>query len=58
MCIRDRHILVQQFLCQCAILGQDTHIIFVADLDEYMQGFQERNPTLRVFGAFLHMRCV
>lgn len=24
-------------------------------LDEYMQGFQERNPTLRVFGAFLHM---
>ena len=24
-------------------------------LDEYMQGFQERNSTLRVFGAFLHM---
>ena len=24
-------------------------------LNEYMQGFQERNPTLRVFGAFLHM---
>ena len=24
-------------------------------LDEYMQGFQQRNPTLRVFGAFLHM---
>ena len=24
-------------------------------LDEYMQGFQERNQTLRVFGAFLHM---
>ena len=24
-------------------------------LDEYMQGFQGRNPTLRVFGAFLHM---
>ena len=24
-------------------------------LDEYMQGFQERSPTLRVFGAFLHM---
>ena len=24
-------------------------------LDEYMQGFQERNLTLRVFGAFLHM---
>ena len=24
-------------------------------LDEYMQGFQERNPTLRVFGTFLHM---
>ena len=27
-------------------------------LDEYMQGFQERNPTLRVFGAFLHMEDV
>mgnify|MGYP002664939337 FL=1 len=25
------------------------------EVDEYMQGFQERNPTLRVFGAFLHM---
>ena len=30
------HILVQQFLCQCAILGQDTHIIFVADLDDQL----------------------
>ena len=26
-----------------------------AVLDEYMQGFQERNPTLRVFSAHLHM---
>ena len=34
------HILVQQFLCQCAILGQDTHIIFVADLnDQLMEEF-------------------
>ena len=24
-------------------------------LDEYMRGFQERNPTLRVFSAHLHM---
>lgn len=24
-------------------------------LDEYFRGFQERNPTLRVFGAYLHM---
>lgn len=24
-------------------------------LDEYMQNFEKRNPTLRVFGAFLHM---
>ncbi len=24
-------------------------------LDEYMQDFEKRNPTLRVFGAFLHM---
>lgn len=24
-------------------------------LDEYMQGFQRRNPTLRVFSAYLHM---
>lgn len=24
-------------------------------LDEYMQGFQQRNPTLRVFAAYLHM---
>ena len=24
-------------------------------LDEYMQGFQRRNPTLRVFSAHLHM---
>ena len=24
-------------------------------LDEYMQGFQKRNPTLRVFSAHLHM---
>ena len=24
-------------------------------LDEYMKGFQERNPTLRVFSAYLHM---
>lgn len=24
-------------------------------LDEYMQGFQKRNPTLRVFSAYLHM---
>ena len=24
-------------------------------LDEYMKGFQERNPTLRVFSAHLHM---
>ena len=24
-------------------------------LDEYMQGFQQRNPTLRVFSAHLHM---
>lgn len=24
-------------------------------LDEYMKGFQERNPTLRVFAAHLHM---
>ena len=30
------HILVQQFLCQCAILGQDTHIIFVTDLDDQL----------------------
>ena len=30
------HILVQQFLCQCAVLGQDTHIIFVADLDDQL----------------------
>jgi hypothetical protein len=30
------HILVQQFLCQCAILGQDPHIIFVADLDDQL----------------------
>lgn len=26
-----------------------------AVLDEYMKGFQERNPTLRVFSAHLHM---
>ncbi len=24
-------------------------------LDEYMQGFQQRNPSLRVFSAYLHM---
>ena len=24
-------------------------------LDEYMQGFRQRNPTLRVFAAYLHM---
>ena len=30
------HILVQQFLCQYAVLGQDTHIIFVADLDDQL----------------------
>ena len=30
------HILVQQFLCQCAVLGQDAHIIFVADLDDQL----------------------
>ena len=24
-------------------------------LDEYMRGFQERNPSLQVFLAFLHM---
>lgn len=24
-------------------------------LDEYMKGFQERNPTLRVFAAYLHL---
>lgn len=24
-------------------------------LDEYMQGFQQRNPTLKVFSAYLHM---
>ena len=24
-------------------------------LNEYFRGFQERNPTLRVFGAYLHM---
>ena len=24
-------------------------------LDEYMQSFQQRNPTLRVFSAYLHM---
>ena len=24
-------------------------------LDEYMKGFQERNPTLKVFSAYLHM---
>ena len=24
-------------------------------LDEYMQGFQQRNPTLRVFAAYLHV---
>ena len=24
-------------------------------LDEYMQSFQQRNPTLRVFSAHLHM---
>lgn len=24
-------------------------------LDEYMQEFEKRNPTLRVFGAYLHM---
>lgn len=24
-------------------------------LDEYMKGFQKRNPTLRVFSAHLHM---
>ena len=24
-------------------------------LDEYYQGFQERNPQLRVFSAHLHM---
>ena len=31
-----------------------------AVLDEYMKGFQERNPQLRVFSAHLHMdeRCV
>ena len=23
-------------------------------LDEYMKGFQERNPTLRIFAAHLH----
>ena len=34
------HILVQQFLCQCAVLGQDTHIILVADLDDqFMEHF-------------------
>lgn len=26
-----------------------------AVLDEYMKGFQERNPQLRVFSAHLHM---
>ena len=26
-----------------------------AVLDEYMRGFQERNPQLRVFSAHLHM---
>ena len=26
-----------------------------AVLDEYMKGFQERNPSLQVFLAFLHM---
>ena len=30
------HILVQQFLCQCAILGQDTHIILIANLDDQL----------------------
>ena len=30
------HILVQQFLCQRAVLGQDTHIILVADLDDQL----------------------
>ena len=30
------HILVKQFLCQCAVLGQDAHIIFVADLDDQL----------------------
>ena len=30
------HILVQQFLCQCAVLGQDPHIILVADLDDQL----------------------
>ena len=30
------HILVQQFLCQCAVLGQDARIIFVADLDDQL----------------------
>ena len=24
-------------------------------LDKYMQDFQQRNPTLRVFSAYLHM---
>ena len=24
-------------------------------LDEYMQGFRQHNPTLRVFAAYLHM---
>lgn len=24
-------------------------------LDEYMKGFQKRNPTLKVFSAHLHM---
>ena len=27
-------------------------------LDEYMKGFQERNPTLRVFAAHLHLSLI
>ena len=30
------HILVQQLFCQCAILGQDTHIILIANLDDQL----------------------
>ena len=34
---------------------QRTDSLAAKILDEYMQDFQQRNPTLRVFSAYLHM---
>ena len=35
--------------------GSEDGQLAAAVLDEYMRGFQERNPQLRVFSAHLHM---